>query len=133
MIEFYVPRQTSKPVTLSRWAVGWGLPIFMLSHFLESPSLHHWWAMLLVMPLAIACQWLATEGINRLLLKTQWGRKYLQVQFLWAEGQRNYLKGKGESGYNVYLDTGDFAASLIVTIALALCVLGVISFLLGNK
>jgi hypothetical protein len=129
MIEFYVPTQTSKPVTISRWAVGYGIPVSMLSYFLEAPSLGQWWSMLLLVPIALASQWLATEGINKVLLKTVWGQKYLQTQFLWVAAQRDHLKAKGESGNNVYLDTGDFAASFVAGIALLLCALGVISFL----
>lgn len=133
MIEFYVPKQTSKLVTLSRWAVGYGPPMLTLSHFLERPALHHWWAMLLLIPIALTCQWLATEGVNRLLLKTTWGRTYLHRQFMWVAVQRDALKAKGASGDNVYLDTGDFAASLVVAMALLISALGIISFLLGDK
>ncbi|CBK43065.1 membrane protein of unknown function [Nitrospira defluvii] len=133
MIEFYVPKQTSKLVTLSRWTVGYGLPMLMLSYFLEIPSLRQLWAMLLLIPVAVACQWLATEGVNRLLLKTKWGRTYLYRQLLWATAQRDSLKATGESGDNVYLDTGDFAASFIVAMALLISVLAIISFLVGDK
>jgi len=84
---------------------------------------------MLLVPIALASQWLATEGINKVLLKTLWGRKYLHTQFLWVEAQRDSLKAKGESGNNVYLDTGDFAASFIAGMALLICALGVISFL----
>lgn len=89
--------------------------------------------MLLLIPVAVACQWLATEGVNRLLLKTKWGRTYLYRQLLWATAQRDSLKATGESGDNVYLDTGDFAASFIVAMALLISVLAIISFLVGDK
>lgn len=133
MIEFYVPEQTSKLVTLSRWAVGYGIPILALSYFLERPALHHWWAMVILVLVAFACQWIATEGLNRLLLKTTWGQNYLHRQFMWVVAQRHVLKAKGESGDNVYLDTGDFAASFVVAMALLIGDLGIISFLLGGK
>jgi hypothetical protein len=132
MIEYYVPKQTSKLVTVSRWAVGWGLPILMLSHLFEFSFWRHWWGMLLLIPAAVACHWLATEGINRLLVRTPWGRRYLHRQFLWAAAQREFLKSKGESGDNVYLDSGDFAASFVVAMALLISALGVISLLFGD-
>ncbi len=133
MIEYYVPQQTSKLVTLSRWAVGYGLPMLMLYYFLELPALHHWWAIVFPIPIALTCRWLATEGVNRSLLKTTWGQKYLHRQFMWVEAQRDALKAKGESGDNVYLDTGDFAASFVVAGAVFISALGIISFLLGDS
>lgn len=133
MIEFYTPKQTSKVVSLSRWAVGWGVPIFMLSKFFEIPALHQWWAIFFPIPVAVACSWLATEGINRALLKTKWGREYLARLFSWAAAQRDYLKSRGESGNNVYLDSGDFASFFVVASALLITVLGILGFLFGGK
>src|SRR5690606_18845542 len=120
MIEFYVPKQTSKIVTLSRWAVCYGPWALVLTKFTESSLFHHWWSLLLLLPLAVVCQWLATEGINRLLLRTAWGREYLHRQLSWVSAQREYLRSRGEKGDNVYTDTGEFAASFMLAIALLL-------------
>ena len=133
MIEFYVPKQTSKTVTVSRWAVCYGPLAIVLSKFSESDLFHHWWSLLLLLPLTIVCHWLATEGINRLLLKTAWGREYLHRQFSWVSAQREFLKSRGEKGDNVYTDTGEFAATFMVGVALLLSVLCIVAFFSGEK
>lgn len=133
MIEFYVPNQTSKLVTLSRWAAGYGPLVLVFSKFSESSFFHHWWSLLMLLPLAIVCHWSATEGINRALLKTEWGRRYLGRQFAWVTAQREYLKSKGEKGDNVYTDTGEFAATFMMGIALLLGVLCIVAFFSGEK
>ena len=133
MIEFYVPKQTSKIVTISRWAVCYGLPAIVFSKFSESNLFHHWWSLLLLIPLAIVCSWLATEGINRLLLRTRWGREYLTRQLSWVSAQRAFLKSRGEKGDNVYTDTGEFAATFMIGIALLLGVVCIVALLSGEK
>jgi hypothetical protein len=133
MIEFYVPKQTSKLVTLSRWTVCYVPLVLAFSKLSESDLFHHWWSLLLLLPLAIVCHWLATEGINRLLLKTAWGRGYLQRQLSWVVAQREYLKSRGEKGDNVYTDTGEFAATFMVGVALLLGVLCIVAFFSGEK
>lgn len=128
MIEFYVPKKTYKIVTISRWAVCYGPLMLTFSQILKSSLSHYWWSLILLLPVAVACHWLATEGINRVLLMTTWGREYFHRQFSWMSAQREFLRSRGEKGDNVYTDSGEFAASFMVGVTILLSVLYIVNF-----